>query len=58
MGFKTPESINRNFGGGWYHTFSPNMILEVRGGVATQPTEDAPLEHPAGFEPEQGLALP
>ena len=34
------------------------MILEVRGGVATQPTEDAPLEHPAGFAPEQGTALP
>jgi hypothetical protein len=58
LGFKTPESINRNWGGGWYHTFSPNMILEVRGGVATQPTEDAPLEHPAGFGPEQGTALP
>jgi hypothetical protein len=58
VGFKTPEAINRNWGGGWYHTFSPNMILEVRGGVATQPTEDAPLEHPAGFGPEQGTALP
>jgi hypothetical protein len=58
VGFKTPESINRNYGGGWYHTFSPNMILEIRGGVATQPTEDAPLEHPAGLAPEQGLGLP
>jgi hypothetical protein len=58
VGSKTPESINRNWGGGWYHTFSPNMVLEVRGGVATQPTEDAPLEHPAGFGPEQGTALP
>ncbi|MBE3132210.1 MAG: carboxypeptidase regulatory-like domain-containing protein, partial [Acidobacteria bacterium] len=58
VGFKTPESINRNWGGGWFHTFSPSMILEVRGGVATQPTEDAPLEHPAGLEPQQGTALP
>ena len=34
------------------------MILEVRGGVATQPTEDAPMEHPAGLAPQQGTALP
>ncbi len=58
VGFKTPESTNRNFGGGWFHTFSPSMILEVRGGGATQPTEDAPLEHPLGSDPEQGLGLP
>jgi outer membrane receptor protein involved in Fe transport len=58
VAYKTPESINRNWGGGWFHTFSSNMILEVRGGVATQPTEDAPLEHPAGLAPQQGTALP
>jgi len=58
VGFKEPDSTNRNFGGGWFHSFSPNMIVEVRGGVATQPTEDAPLQHPAGFAPQQGLALP
>lgn len=58
LGYKTPEAINRNWGGGWFHAFSPSMILEARGGVATQPTEDAPLEHPAGFQPQQGTALP
>jgi outer membrane receptor protein involved in Fe transport len=58
LGFKEPDSINRNWGGGWFHSFSANMILEVRGGVATQPTEDAPLQHPAGFEAQKGLALP
>ena len=43
LGFDTLEGyLNRNFGGGWFHMFSPSMILEVRGGVATQPTEDAP----------------
>jgi len=42
VGFKTPEAINRNWGGGWYHTFSPSISWRVRGGVATQPTEDAP----------------
>jgi hypothetical protein len=53
-----PDSANRNFGGGWFHSFSTNMILEVRGGVATQPTEDAPLEHPLGLAPQRALNLP
>ena len=57
-GFKTPDSINRNFGGGWFHSFSPSLILETRGGLATQPTEDAPLEHALGVTPQLGLGLP
>jgi hypothetical protein len=57
-GERSPESTNRNFGGGWFHTFSPSVILEVRGGVATQPTEDAPLEHELGVAPQQALGLP
>lgn len=57
-GFRTPDSVNRNFGGGWFHSFSPSVILEARGGVATQPTEDAPLEHALGITPQQGLGLP
>jgi outer membrane receptor protein involved in Fe transport len=58
LGFIEPDSINRNAGGGWFHSFSPNVILEARGGIATQPTEDAPAQHPAGFEPLRGLNLP
>jgi outer membrane receptor protein involved in Fe transport len=58
VGFLEPDSINRNVGGGYFHTFSPSMILEVRGGAATQPTEDAPIQHPLGFEPQRGLGLP
>jgi outer membrane receptor protein involved in Fe transport len=58
VAFREPESTNRNFGGGWFHTFSPNVMVEVRGGMATQPTEDAPLQHPAGFDALNGLALP
>lgn len=58
VGFVEPDSINRNVGGGWFHSFSPNLILEVRGGIATQPTEDAPAQHPLGFEPLRGLSLP
>ncbi len=57
-GFKTPNSINRNFGGGWFHSFTRSLILEARGGIATQPTEDAPLEHALGVAPQQGLGLP
>ena len=34
------------------------MILEVRGGVATQPTEDAPFQHALGVAPQQSLGLP
>jgi hypothetical protein len=58
LGFIEPDSINRNVGGGWFHSFTPSFILEVRGGLATQPTEDAPAQHPAGFDPLRGLALP
>jgi hypothetical protein len=58
LGFQEPDSVNRNVGGGYFHTFSPSMILEVRGGVATQPTEDAPFQHPLGIEPQRGLGLP
>jgi hypothetical protein len=57
-GFRTPDATNRNYGGGWFHAFNSNLMLEVRGGVATQPTEDAPAEHDLGLAPQQGLALP
>jgi hypothetical protein len=58
VGFREPDSINRNFGGGWFHTFSPSVILELRGGRASQPTADAPLNHPLGNEPQRALGLP
>ena len=35
--------------------FASNLVLEVRGGVATQPTEDAPFEHELGLGPQAGL---
>ena len=49
LGFRTPDAINRNYGGGLFHVFGSNLMLEVRGGVATQPTEDAPFEHELGL---------
>ena len=55
LGFRTPDAINRNYGGGLFHVFGSNLMLEVRGGVATQPTEDAPFEHELGLGPQTGL---
>ncbi len=53
--FSTPDATNRNFGGGFLHSFSPSLILEVRAGKATQPTEDAPVEHPSGSAGQQNF---
>ena len=53
----SPDFINRNYGAGWLHTFSPALILEVRGGVATQPSEDAPMQHELGTEPMKQLGF-
>jgi len=55
VAYREPDSTNRNWGGGWFHTFSPSVILEVRGGLAEQPTADAPLTHPAGTGAMAGL---
>ena len=44
-------SQGRNYGGDWVHTFSPNVILDVRGGVADRPGVDASQQndHPTGL---------
>jgi hypothetical protein len=34
-------SQGRNYGADWVHSFSPNVILDVRGGVADRPGVDA-----------------
>lgn len=57
-GWNSPESTNRNFGGGWFHTFSPSVIFEARAGYTNQATQDAPLQHELGVGPQQGLGLP
>jgi hypothetical protein len=57
-GFEEPSAVNRNFGGGWFHTFTPSMILEIRGGYTNQVTSDAPTQHELGVAPQQGLGLP
>ena len=30
------EMVARNFGGGWLHVFAPTVVLNLRGGVATE----------------------
>ncbi len=55
LGSRTPDAINRNYGGGLFHVFGSNLMLELRAGVATQPTEDAPFEHELGLGPQAGL---
>jgi len=43
----------RNYGGGWTHTFSPNLILDVRAGYAGRPGVDSSQQnqHEAGLDP-------
>ena len=57
-GSNSPKSTNRNFGGGWSHIFSSNIVGDARAGYTNQATQDAPLEHELGVAPQQGLGLP
>jgi Carboxypeptidase regulatory-like domain/TonB dependent receptor len=43
----------RNYGGAWTHTFSPNLILDVRAGYAGRPGVDSSQQnqHEAGLDP-------
>jgi hypothetical protein len=43
----------RNYGGGWTHTFGPNLILDVRTGYAGRPGVDSSQQnqHEAGIDP-------
>ncbi len=45
----------RNYGGAWTHTFSPNLILDVRAGYAGRPGVDSSQQnqHDAGTSPLQ-----
>ena len=40
-----------NIGGAWDHIFTPNLILEVRGGLNLRPVQ-VNATNPAGFNPE------
>lgn len=43
----------RNYGGGWTHSFNPNLILDVRAGYAGRPGVDSSQQnqHEAGLDP-------
>lgn len=45
-----------NIGGAWDHAFTPNLILDVRGGVNSKPYQINPV-NPAGFAPETAAGL-
>jgi hypothetical protein len=40
-GFTSGSSPGRNYGGGWVHTFTPNLVLDVRAGYAGRPGVDS-----------------
>jgi outer membrane receptor protein involved in Fe transport len=50
------QMISDNWGGGWLHMFSPNVILNVRGGVARRDFLDVFL-HSAGLDPMRQLGF-
>jgi outer membrane receptor protein involved in Fe transport len=45
-----------NYGGGWDHAFSPNLILDARGGYNSKPYQINPTNS-AGFTPETSAGL-
>lgn len=45
-----------NYGGGWDHTFTPNLILDVRGGYDSKPYQ-INQANSAGFTPETSAGL-
>ena len=48
----TPSPFHTwNIGGAWDHIFTPNLILEVRGGINARPVQVNPT-NPSGYTPE------
>ena len=48
----TPSPFHTwNIGGAWDHIFTPNLVLEVRGGINSRPVMVNPT-NPQGFSPE------
>ena len=45
-----------NYGGGWDHAFTPNLILDVRGGYNSKPYQINPVNS-AGYSPETSAGL-
>ncbi len=59
LGSTGGSSAGRNYGGGWTHTFSPRLILDVRGGYAGRPGVDSGQsnQHEAGIDPMKQMGF-
>src|SRR5215813_10469749 len=59
VGSTSGSSSGRNYGGGWTHTFSPRLILDVRAGYAGRPGVDSGQQnqHEAGLDPMKQLGF-
>jgi len=59
VGFTEGGSAGRNYGGGWVHTFRPNLILDLRAGYAGRPAVDAGQQNqnPLGLDPLNQLGF-
>src|SRR6266566_4373138 len=59
VGFTEGGSTGRNYGGGWVHTFRPNLIMDLRAGYAGRPSVDAGQQnqHPLGLDPLNQLGF-
>jgi len=59
VGSTSGGSAGRNYGGGWVHTFRPNLILDVRAGYAGRPGVDAGQQnqHPLGLDAMKQLGF-
>jgi len=58
-GSTSGSSAGRNYGGGWIHSFSPTLILDVRAGYAGRPGVDSGQQnqHVAGIDPMKALGF-
>ena len=59
VGFTDGSGQGRNYGGGWVHTFTPLLILDVRAGYAGRPSVDAGQSNkdPRGIQPMKDAGL-
>src|SRR6266581_8459522 len=58
-GSTSGSSKGRNYGGGWTHTFSPTLILDLRTGYAGRPGVDSSQQnqHELGVDPLKQLGF-
>lgn len=59
VGFTDGTGRGRNYGGGWVHTFSPTLFLDVRAGYAGRPSVDSGQsnQNPRGLQPMKDAGL-